>query len=297
MYSNPITRLHPTAFIVLIDRSGSMKEKIVFAGAEMSRSRAVTMVANSFIDELLYRARREGGTRDYYDIAVLGYSGDGVDSLVSLPGEFTTPSRLASSRVRRERFSYERTLPSGRSVMTVTERNMWIREKAAGVTPMCGALREALLLVEGWCRRRANAASYPPTVINITDGEASDGSSDDVRAIAERIRHTGTSDGNTIFINIHLARNSDGDIGGAGDAHGSSGGAPVLFPSSPTELPAHRYARLLYDISSEMPEPYHDVVASMRPGAVAPFRGVAYNSHIGDLAAMMNIGSVNSVIL
>jgi hypothetical protein len=46
-----------------------------------------------------------------------------------------------------------------------------------------------------------------------------------------------------------------------------------------------------------MPENYNDVIASLRPGATPPFRAVAFNSHIGDVAAMINIGSVNSVML
>ncbi len=284
MYKAPITRLHPTAFVVLIDRSGSMKEKIFFSGEEMPKSRAVALVVNSFIDELLYRARREGGVRDYYDIAVIGYSGDGIESLLSSTGEFTTPSRLAALKVRREQIVRERMLPSGRSVMAVTAQNMWIEPKAAGITPMCGVMRDALALLEWWCRRKTNATSHPPTVINITDGEASDGSEDRIRGFASAIRDTGTADGNTLLINIHLAKVSDVQ-------------QPVLFPSSPDELPVHRYARLLYDISSEMPENYHDVVASIRPGFVAPFRGMAYNSPIADLVAMMNIGSINSVML
>ncbi len=252
-------------------------------GVEMTKARAVTLVANSFIDELLFRARREGGTYDYYDLAVLGYSGDGVNSLISPHGEFVSPSYLAASRVRRENRVCERTLPSGRSVVAVTEHNVWLQEKAAGITPMCGALREAAKLVEGWCRCKQNAASYPPTVINITDGETSDGSADDVRAIASRIRSTGTADGNTLFINIHLAR--------------SGASAPVMFPSSPDELPDHRYARLLWDISSEMPATYNDAILSSRPGAAPPFRGMAWGSHIAGLAAMMNIGSVNSLMI
>ena len=283
MYSNPITRLHPTAFVVLIDRSGSMKEKILFAGEEMPKSRAVALVANSFIDELLHRARRENGVCDYYDIAVLGYSGDGVESLLSPAGDFTSPSRLAASKVRREQITRERMLPSGRSVVAVTAQNMWIEPKAAGITPMCGAMRDALVLLQKWCRRRTNAASYPPTLINITDGEVSDGDEEAVRSLAAAIRATGTADGNTLMINIHLAKSCDT--------------RPVLFPSSPDELPAQRYARLLYDISGEMPANYHDVIAAIRPGAAGPFRGMAYNSPVGDLVAMMNIGSINSVMI
>ncbi|MDR2891377.1 MAG: VWA domain-containing protein [Alistipes sp.] len=283
MYNAPITRLHPTAFVVLIDRSCSMRERIAWGGAEMTKARAVTLVANTFIDELVFRARREGGTLDYYDIAMLGYSGDGINYLVSPYGEFTTPSRLVASGVRREKIARERVLPSGRSVVAVTEQNMWIREKAAGVTPMCAALREGASLVEWWCRRRKNANSYPPTVINITDGEASDGSDDEIRAIAERIRRAGTKNGAALLINIHLARGGDG--------------TPVIFPSRLDELPDHRYSRLLWDMSSEMPESYHDAILSARPGAAAPFRAMAWGSHIGQLAAMMNIGSVNSIML
>lgn len=281
MYKNPITRLHPTAFIVLIDRSGSMAERIVFAGEEMPKSRAVALAANSFIDELLHRARRENGVYDYYDIAVLGYSGDGVESLLSPAGEFVKPSRLAARKVRRERLTRERRLPDGRSVLAVIEQNMWMEAKAAGVTPMKAAFCDALSLLEGWCRKKANAQSYPPVVLNITDGEASDAGDDDIRALAARIRETGTADGNTLLINIHLGR----------------GDSPVVFPTCCADLPEHRYARLLYDISSEMPAGYYDSIASMKPGEAGPFRGMSFNCPLGSLVAMMNIGSVNSVML
>ncbi len=261
-----------------------MAEKLVFDGVEMTKARAVSLVASGFIDELLHRARREGGTRDYYDIAVLGYGG-GVSSLISPEGTFTTPSRLAAAEVRREKIARERILPSGRSVMAVTEHNIWFDERAEGATPMCGALRRGLSLVDGWCRRKGNGASYPPTVINITDGEASDGSDDEVRAICEAIRATGTEDGNTIMMNINLARR-DGEA------------VQALFPASLDELPDHRYARLLWDASSEMPDSYRDMIRSFRTaGGGESFRAVGWGCHIGSVAAMMNIGSINSVML
>jgi hypothetical protein len=283
MYKAPITRLHPTAFIVLIDRSGSMSEEIVFAGQVMPKSHAGAIVANSFIDELLWRAHRAGEVYDYYEIAVLGYSGDGVTSLISPEGEFTRPSRLAMANVRRERLSRERMLPDGRSVVTVTEQNMWIEPEATGATPMRAALGEALTLLEKWYRRTGNRASYPPTVLNITDGEASDGSEDDIREIARQIRATGTADGNTLLINTHLGRCNEA--------------ASVAFPTSSDQLPPHRYARLLWDISSEMPAPYHDFVAQMRGEAGRIPRGMSFNCPLADVVAMMNIGSVNSLML
>lgn len=282
MHSLPITRLHPTAFVVLIDRSGSMTERVFFGGGEMTKAKAVSQVTNSFIDELLHRARREGGIRDYYDIAVLGYSGDGVSSLISPDGEFTTPSRLTAMTVRRENVSRKRVLPSGRSVLAVTGQNVWITEKAVGSTPMCEALAGGLALVESWCAMKRNANSYPPTVINITDGESSDCDPLLVSDFARKICLTGTSDGHTLLMNIHLS--------GAGDDRA------MIFPSSPGELPDRRYARLLWDISSDMPAVTHDMIRAMRPGASPPFRAMGWGCHIGGVAAMMNIGSVNSVM-
>jgi hypothetical protein len=283
MYKTPITRLHPTALVVLIDRSGSMSEQIVFLGQTMPKSRAVAIAANSFIDELIYRAHRGGEIYDYYDVAVLGYSGDGVESLLSPKGEFTKPSRLAVRDVRREKLSRERLLPDGRGMMTVTEQNMWIEAKAEGSTPMQAAMGDALAMLEGWCRRKNNRASYPPTVLNITDGEASDGSEDNIREIARQIRATGTADGATLLINIHLGRCEEG--------------VSVAFPTSLDQLPPHRYARLLWDISSEIPIPYHDFAAQMRGSVSGTPRGMSFNCPLSDVVAMMNIGSVNSIIL
>jgi hypothetical protein len=270
-----------------------MAERIVFDGVPMTKAHAVSRVASGFVDELLHRARREGGTRDYYHIAVLGYSGEGVQRLLSYGGEFVTPSRLAAADVRRENVARERMLPSGRSVMTVTEQNVWIEARAVGPTPMCEALREALSLVSRWCAREGNSQGYPPTIINITDGEVSDGSADEVRALASAIRATGTADGHTVLVNIHLAQSGDKEL------------PPVLFPASLDELPTHRYARLLWDASSEMPAAYNDMICSLRAGAEGPFltgaqgpfRAVGWGTHIAGVAAMMNIGSVNTVML
>ncbi len=270
VYSAPITRTNPTAFIVLIDQSGSMAEKVVFAGQSMPKSRAVALVAGSFIDELLHRARREEGTRDYYDLAVLGYGGRGVHNLLTSDnGGWDRPSRLAVKRpAAKSHLSQERVLPSGRTVVVATEHDDWIAERAEGATPMCGALTEALRMVERWCGKHPR--SYPPTVINITDGEVSDGTPRRVLELAGSIRGTGTEDGNTLLINIHLV--------------GSDGAEAVLFPTDEEQLPENRYARLLWDASSELP---------FRAGA----RGIGFNCDFASLAAAMNIGSVNSVMV
>ncbi len=286
MYSTPITRLRPTAFIIAIDRSGSMAEPITFNGERMAKSEAVALVANNLIDELINRARREEGVADYYDLAVVGYSGDGVELLLDAGEGFVKPSQLIVRDVPCRKLIRERRLPDGRAVMAITEHNMWIAPKAAGITPMYDALRRVVTLTENWCRRNTNRTSYPPTVFHITDGEASDCDESQIRDIASRIRNKGTEDGHTLLFNIHLGASDDETR------------QHVIFPSSPEELPDRKYARLLYDISSALPQRYEPLVAEMKTAAVQPpFRGMGYNASIADLVAMMNIGSVTSSLI
>ena len=76
MYTQSITRNHRTAFILAIDCSGSMAESILFRGRRLTKAEAVAGITNDLLFELVERARRSDGIRDYYDIAVIGYSGD-----------------------------------------------------------------------------------------------------------------------------------------------------------------------------------------------------------------------------
>lgn len=85
MYTQSITRSHRTAFILAIDQSGSMAEKLLFRGRQTTKAEAVAEVTNRLLFELIERARRSDEVRDYYDIAVLGYSGDGIVSLLNDP--------------------------------------------------------------------------------------------------------------------------------------------------------------------------------------------------------------------
>lgn len=76
MYSQSITRTHRTAFVFLIDGSGSMSEQITYNAVTRSKAEVVDEITNHLLFELIERARREEGVRDYYDIAVMSYSGD-----------------------------------------------------------------------------------------------------------------------------------------------------------------------------------------------------------------------------
>ena len=78
MYTQEITRTHRTAFVIAIDQSSSMQESVVVNSRRMTKAEAVAAITNRLIDELVMRARRDDGIRNYYDIAVIGYGNEKV---------------------------------------------------------------------------------------------------------------------------------------------------------------------------------------------------------------------------
>ena len=53
MYTQSITRNHRTAFILLIDGSGSMTEELRFRGRTTSKAEAVAAITNDLLFELI----------------------------------------------------------------------------------------------------------------------------------------------------------------------------------------------------------------------------------------------------
>ena len=206
MYTQSITRTHRTAFILAIDGSGSMAEQILFRGRQMTKAQAVASVTNGMLFELIERARRSDGVRDYYDIAVIGYSGD--DEVYSLlPGgkELISVAELAAGEPPIKKEAIEYRLPDGSVALREIPSPVWVEPEAAGQTPMCEALRRVRDIAAEWCADPAHADSFPPMVFNITDGEATDCDDAELRAVAKQIKSLGTTDGNVLLVNIHIA--------------------------------------------------------------------------------------------
>lgn len=279
-YTQSITRRHRTAFVIAIDQSGSMVEETTFRGRRIPKASAVAEVTNSLLSELSLRATREGEIRDYYDIAVVGYSGEGVRSLLSADETFVPVTALAAAARDTRTATIERRLPDGRPALNEMTVREWIAPAATGQTPMYEALLYVYDLVEAWCRRTEHRESFPPLIFNITDGEASDSDEEELIRIAERIRRLGTDDGRALLVNIHIA---------------SGGTAPGrIFLTEEEAAYNNRYARLLYEISSPMPPLFEEAIRSLRGDeARPPFRGMCYNASITELLSILNVGSIS----
>ena len=202
----------------LLDRSGSMDSPYAQG---LSCAGYLARTVDRALYELAVRCSRPDGVRDYFHIACLGYGNGKVRN--ALPegtgGNGWTPiSRIAAAPARLEE------LPGG------GKEPRWIEPEAEGDTPMRAAFEEACRLAARWCD--AYPRSYPPTVINISDGEPTDG---DPRAAAEILSSLHTGDGELLVFNLHVG----------------SGGAEVAYPSDDSGLDEH--GRLLYALSSRFP--------------------------------------------
>lgn len=280
MYTQSITRTHRTAFVLAIDCSGSMAEQIVFLGRRMSKAEAVALVANRLLFELCERARRSDGIRDYYDVAVLGYAGKTIRSLLGDDNRFYSVAelaRLADTLPTAGQGEYR--LPDGSAaLLDEVPVPVWIAPEARDETPMYEALLDVRELVAEWTMNPRHAESFPPVVFNITDGEASDCDDDELRGVCRQIRSLHTDDGNVLLINIHIASGSEK--------------RSIIFPTADEAAYGNRYAALLFECSSEMPAAFEPAIREIR-GGMPPYRGMSYNASISELIAILNIGSIS----
>jgi len=281
-YSAQIMRQAPTAFLFLIDQSGSMDERTTYRGQSLSKAAAVAQIINQTLLELVLRCQKGDEIRHYYDIALIGYGGfsdDKADLLWSdaMKGKtFLSPAELASATVRVEEIPTQRTIRG--KVLSVTEkRPIWLNPVHRYRTPMRSAIKLAESLVQQWLATQDGKDVYPPTVINITDGVATDATTDELLACCDQLKSLHTTDGHVLLMNIHVSDEK---------------GKTVLFPSKAAELGTDQYARLLYDMSSEMPAPYHaDIAALFGLDQRTTYVGMCSNADMDVLVKFMNIGT------
>jgi uncharacterized protein YegL len=226
-YTGEISRDHPTCFLFVIDQSGSMDEKM----GSRSKADFVADVLNKTLATLVANCTKADGVRSYFDIGVIAYGGNGVIS--GLSGDLIQPiSKIWERPLRVE----ERTKKSDDGAGGIIDQRIkfpvWFDPTSSGGTPMCAALTKAAEAVVEWCD--AHPASYPPTILHITDGQSTDGNPEQ---IADGICQISTQDGTCLLFNLHVT---------------TSEGREVLFPSSEQGL-ADEYSRMLFRMSSELP--------------------------------------------
>lgn len=275
MYTARITRRNKAAILLLLDRSGSMAEEIIYEGKQISKAQALCNVINSLLEELINRSHRERFIGDYFDVAIVGYSGEGATSLLGSGFRRIVDIDIMDVPTRLHR--QKRTLPNGTQFDSVIEQREWLTPHAKGRTPMGEALKMARRMCRSWAAKHPE--SFPPIVINITDGEATDTTPEELLRRADELKAVATQDGNLLFVNIHLTSQYDTPT------------EVVKFPYEGEQLPINRHSKLLYKMSSQLPELYNSAIAEMK-GGEPPYRAICYNTSMDELTGMLAIGSL-----
>lgn len=283
-YTAQITRNTPTAFIFLIDQSVSMQKYTTLYGEEMPMAEAVARIVNHQLNELVLRCIKGSETRDYYDIAIIGY---GENAYSGWKGElegrdFVKPSELKEHPYKKITTKKETRTRKGVKVVEV-EEVQWIEAEATqGWTRVHLAFEKAKGLLDEWMEKHHDKDCYPPTIINITDGEFNGATKEYVLQQANELKSMFTNDGNVILFNIHISANK---------------AVCVTCPASKDEVSFSSLATTMYEMSSLLPMRYSDRIADLRKDGTPNNRytAMSINADMSTLIQLMDIGTPTNI--
>jgi hypothetical protein len=270
-YVAEISRSTPTAFLFLVDQSGSMDDKL--PSSDRSKAGQVADVLNRTLANLITRCTKSEGTRNYFEIGVIGYGADGAYNGFrgTLGSSIINPiSSIEAAPLKIEERKKKMEDGAGGVIEQSVKFPVWFEAHASGGTPMCQAITKAAEELVTWCDTHPN--SYPPTVLHITDGESTDG---DPEQLATQLKQIQTSDGPVLMFNLHVSKASK---------------TPIEFPSSDTGLP-DPYAKLLFRMSSPLPE--HLIRFAQEKGLQVGMesRGFMFNADAVQIVDFFDIGT------
>ncbi len=233
---------------------------------------AVADAINRLLSTLVLRCAKGEDVRDYFQVGVVGYGGS-VQSGFSgaLAGrQFVPISEVADSPLRVEQRNRKEDDGAGGLVERTIRFPVWFEAHANGNTPMKQAIETACSTVQAWCE--LYPLSYPPVVINISDGEPTDGNP---LSAAEQLKTVGTNDGKALFFNIHISTSSK---------------RAIEFPDTEMGLP-DEFAQRLFEMSSILPPRLVQEAAREGFAVTEASRGFAFNADLRALIQFLDIGT------
>ncbi|MBQ9163691.1 MAG: DUF4433 domain-containing protein [Bacteroidaceae bacterium] len=286
-YTARIDREHPTAFIFLVDHSASMYRKTYFNNDYISLAEAVARIVNSQINELVERCVKNNETRHYFDIAVIGYGEEAYSAWNgALEGrDFVSPEEIRDNPYKRITVKEEVRTRKGTTIKEVEKKQWMVARDDGDWTRMDKALKRALSLLEEWMKRHQDNDCYPPTIINITDGEYNGTDDDTMQQLSNQIKSMFTNDGNVLFFNIHVVPEND---------------EPVIFPSDENDLNGDEYGIKLFSMSSLLPLSYNEQIKHIFNEDIDSdlrYRAMGVNAGMERLVKMMKIGTLSSSLI
>ena len=240
----------------------------------IAKADGVADATNKILSNLVIKCTKdEEVPRDYFHVGVIGYGGGVAPAFTgALSGrEFAPISEIALNPGRVEQRTKKIPDGAGGLIEQDVPFAVWFDPVARGGTPMCEALVTAQRIVGEFLAEHPDC--FPPIVINITDGVATDG---DPVAAALAVAEHASSDGSVLLFNLHLS---------------SSGATPVEYPASSDGL-SDQYARKLFEMSSVLPDKMLTLAQQAGFDVSSGARGFAFNANFESLVKFLEIGTV-----
>lgn len=270
-YATRISRNNPTCLMFLIDQSGSMADTWG-EDASLKKADKVADIINRFLQALSIKCAREEGVRDYYHVGCMGY-GAQVGPAFSgvLSGRDLIPlSEIANNPARIEQRTKKVEDGTGGLVDTTVRFPIWFDPVANGGTPMCQAINAAKTILTTWLAQHGSC--FPPIVINVTDGESTDG---DPSALAQGLQILSTSDGNILLFNAHISAKK---------------AQVALFPWNEDDL-VDESAKLLFRMSDKLTDQMCAAASAANLNLAPGARGFVFNAQMEHLIQFVEIGT------
>lgn len=266
MYDAQISRSNPACIICLIDQSESMEEGIK-GDATKRKCDGVAEVVNRFLHSLVIRCTiGKGEVFPYYYVSVIGY---GQTVGPAFAGKLAGQEQVCVSDLAEAARIDTKTVQRPEGLETIRSK-VWLDPVAGGRTPMCQALRTARTIVDKFVAQYPNC--YPPMIMNITDGDSTDGNPSEDAEILKRIQ---SSNGNVLVFNVHV----------------SSTNAPsTIFPNGESAL-SDPYAKMLFRMSSQLPAKMRQIGRELRFEIADGAKGFAFNADLTCLTSLLEIGT------
>lgn len=268
-----INRANPLLFMVMLDQSLSMKEPFAGEGSKRKADRLAEIV-NKHLINLVMRCSKPEGVLDYCRVAILGYSEHAAPAFEGqLKGRELVPlSELAHCPLRVDQKQRKVDDGAGGFITQREDFPVWIDPMTKSGTSMSEAFRVAIEIVKRYMNDHPD--SFPPIVVNITDGESTDG---DPTSQMKQLTALESRAGNPLLFNIHVS---------------SQPGSPIEFPDTAEGLP-DEYSELLFDTAGEL-TPLMRAVALREYDLKLPegSRAFVFNSDSALVIQALNLGSV-----
>jgi len=271
-YSVRITSTTPACFLFLIDQSSSMA-KVSATGQGKSLAVGVAEAVNRVLRNICLKCvSANKSLKDRFYVGLVRY---GQESGPALSGALASKSLVSVSELNANPLRMVESVeqvkaPTGKMVERRLKWPVWIDPIANGKTPMCAALQNATAIVKQFIAEFPEC--YPPIVMNITDGMPNDG---DPRPFAQQLCEIASADGRTLLFNLHISAEAAGSI---------------QYPSAES-TDWDKFARLLFRMSSTLPESMLAFARGQNLPVTDGSRGFGYNADLSSVIQFLDIGT------